>query len=132
MPTIEDAINTYLLTQTAITAYVGANIFHCSAPNNLEEDFIRYQTIDAENIPIEFGDKKTAQPLIQFDVFSKNDSNALAISYALVDALHGFSGSLATGLSVIISTVTGPRVIRDQNEEWFHGIIEWKVEYTRS
>ena len=132
MATIEDAINTYLLTQSTITAYVGNDIYHCAIQENLETDYIRYQMIIASNDPVEFADKTTAQPTFQFDIFSKNDSSALAIGNALVTALHGFSGSLATGINVVTSMARGPLIMRDgTDEQWYHGIVEWNPEYAR-
>jgi hypothetical protein len=135
MATIEDAINTWMLTQTAITAYVGTNIFHCAltpAEQGCETDYIRYQMVIPSNEPYAFTDSNTAQPMFQFDIFSKNDASCIAIGNLLATALNRFVGTLASGLVVIFSTAAGPMVIRDpSDEEWFHGIVEWTPEYER-
>jgi len=135
MATIEDAINTFLLTQTAITAYVGADIYHCALPpdrSSLATDYIRYQMVIPSNEPYAFGDTDTAQPMFQFDIFSKNDASCIAIGNLLATALNRYSGALATGLTVIYSVAAGPMVMRDtSDEDWYHGVIEWTPEYER-
>jgi hypothetical protein len=136
MANIETSIYTYLLTQTAITAYVGTDIFPIDADTPPETDYIRFNVVVPRNDSVEFGDKTSAQPMIQFDVFSKRADNALAISNLLVTAFHGFSGSLGSGLNTVTtSSARGPMVIRDTSTAewngWYHGIVEWEVEYTR-
>jgi hypothetical protein len=132
MATIEGALYTFLTTNSGIAAFVGTDIYPFSAPDLIDTDFIRYQVVSPSNIPQAFGDVTTAQPTIQIDIFSKDSSHALDIGNLVVTALHGFDGSLATGINVTVSTARGPRVTRDSSDEqWFHGIVEWEVEYTR-
>ncbi|MGV0982625.1 MAG: hypothetical protein ACOYB0_09710 [Polynucleobacter sp.] len=135
MATIEDAINTWILTQSSITAYVGTNIFHCAltpAEQGCQTDYIRYQMVIPSNEPYAFADTNTAQPMFQFDIFSKNDANCIAIGNLLATALNRFSGTLATGLTVIHSIAAGPMVRRDSSDdEWFMGVVEWTPEYER-
>lgn len=132
MATIEDSINTYILAQSSITAYVGIDIYHCAAPDGIETDFIRYQVISPANDPYAFGNTNTAQPEIQFDIFSKNDASCLAIGNLLATALNRFSGSMGSSQSnVIYSTASGPMIMRDVDEQWYHGIVYWTPEYER-
>lgn len=131
MAYIEDSINTWLLTQTAITAYIGSDIYHAAVADSLETDHIRYQSIVPSNEPYAFGTYDTAQPQIQFDIFSKNDSNCLAIGNLLATALNRFTGTMGSN-NVIFSTASGPVVMRDtSNEQWYHGIVYWNPEYER-
>jgi hypothetical protein len=131
MATIENALYNFITSQNSIAAYVGTDVYPFAAPDLLETDFIRYQIITPSNDPVEFSDKVTAQPTIQIDVFSKSAANCLAIGNLLVTALHGFKGTLDTGLVVTTSFADGPMVMRDADEQWYHGIIYWEVEYTR-
>lgn len=135
MATIEDSINTYLLTQSSITAYVGSRIYCIDADQDETQDYIRYQMVIPSNEPYSFGDTNTAQPRFQFDVFSKSKANCLAIGNLLVTALNRFIGTLAVGTIVIFSTANGPMVTRDTSSEewngWYHGVVEWKPEYER-
>jgi len=131
MATIEDAINTWMLTQTAITAYIGGDVYFGSVAEGLETDHIRYQMTTPSNEPYAFGTTDTAQPEFQFDIFSKNATSCIAIGNLLATALNRFTGSLATGLNVIYSVAAGPRVIRDTDEQWWHGIVSWVPEYER-
>jgi len=133
MATIEASINTYLAAQSSITAYVGTDIYHGAAPDLIETDFIRYQLIMPSNEPYAFGTTDTAQPEIQFDVFSKSDTNCIAIGNLLASALNRFSGAVGTsGNNVISSIASGPMVMRDEtDEQWWHGIVYWTPEYER-
>ena len=132
MATLEGALYTYLAADSGIAAYVGTDIYLFAAPDLIDTDFIRYQIIAPSNIPQEFGDVTTAQPTVQLDVFSKDASRALSIGNLIVTALHGFDGTLATGIVVTTSMARGPMVMRDtSDEQWYHGIVEWTVEYTR-
>ena len=131
MATLEGSLYTYLTTNSGIAAFVGTDIYPFAAPDLIETDYIRYQIIAPSNIPQEFGDVTTAQPTVQIDIFSKDASNALDIGNLIVTALHGFDGSLS-GVNVTTSIARGPMVIRDSSDEqWYHGIVEWTVEYTR-
>jgi hypothetical protein len=132
MATLEDALYTFLTTNSGIAALVGADVYMFAAPDLIETDFIRYQIVVPSNTPQEFGDTTTAQPTVQIDIFSKDASHALDIGNLVLAALHGFDGSLATGITVTTSTARGPMVMRDtSDEQWYHGIVEWDVEYTR-
>lgn len=132
MATLEGALYTYLAADSGIAAYVGTDIYAFAAPDMIETDFIRYQIVVPSNTPQAFGDVTTAQPTLQIDIFSKDSSRALAIGNLVVTALHGFDGTLATGITVTTSTARGPMVMRDtSDEQWYHGIVEWDVEYTR-
>lgn len=133
MATLETAIKTWLLTQSAITAYVGSDVYHAARPEGLETDYICYEIIYPSNNPYCFGTTNTAQPVVQFDIFSKNDTSCHTIGNALVTALMFFEGTLDTGLNVISTLDTkGPMVTRDRSDEqWFHGIVEWQPEYER-
>jgi len=133
MATIEESINTWLLAQATITAYVGADIYHASRPQGLETDYICYEMIIPSNEPYAFGDTDTAQPSFQFSIFSKRDDSCIAIGNLLVSALNRYSGSLGTGGNVVINSIArGPMVRRDESDEtWFMGIVEWEPEYDR-
>ena len=132
MATLEDAINTYILTQSAITAYVGTDVFFGAGGELLESDYIRYVMISPSNEPYAFGTTDTAQPTMQFDIFSKDDSRCTEIGTLLATVLNRFQGTLATGLNVINSAASGPMVIRDpRDEQWWHGIVYWTPEYER-
>jgi len=131
MATIEAAINTWMLTQTAITAYIGSDVYYGAAPDELDTDHIRYQLVTPSNEPYSFSSTNTAQPEIQFDIFSKNASSCVAIGNLLATALNRFTGALTTDLNVIFSVASGPRVVRDQDEQWWHGMVYWTPEYER-
>jgi Na+-driven multidrug efflux pump len=129
--TIEDAIYTWMLTQTGITAYVGTDIYFGSTAEGLESDHIRYQLVSPSNEPYSFGTTNTAQPDIQFDIFSKNAASCIAIGNLLATALNRFTGALTSELNVIFSTASGPQVRRDADEQWWHGMVFWTPEYER-
>lgn len=133
MATLEDSIYTYLLSQSSITAYVGDRIYFVDSEQDETQDYIRYGVVVPSNSPVSFSDTTTAQPLVQFDVFSQSKANALTIANLLVTALHGFSGTLGVGgNTVTTSTADGPVVIADESAPgWYHGIVDWRVEYTR-
>lgn len=133
MATLEDSIYAYLLSQSAITAYVADRIYFAETAAAETQDYIRYAVVIPSNRPVSFSDTTTAQPVVQFDVFSQSKGNALAIANLLVTALHGFSGTLGTGgNTVTTSTADGPVVIADESAPgWYHGIVDWRVEYTR-
>jgi len=132
MATLEDELGTKLAATSTITSYVGSDIYFCDRAELLETDNIRYQIISPSNDPVEFGDTYTAQPTVQIDAFSKDASRALAIGNAVVSALHGFRGTLATSIVVTLSTADGPIVSKDaSDEQWYHAIVYWTVEYTR-
>lgn len=131
MATLESELYTKLTTTAAIAAYVGTDVYFCAAPDLLETDFIRYQIASPSNEPVEFSDTYTAQPTVQIDVFSKDASRVLALGNLIVTALHGFKGTLASSIIVTTSQADGPMIMRDADEQWYHGIIYWEVEYTR-
>jgi len=132
--TLEDALTTYLLTQTSITAYT-SDIFFIDSMQDLQTDYIRFYVTGPRNDMMGFGDRTRAQPVVQLDVFSTSEVNALAICNAIFVALHGYQGTLATGLTVVTSSASGPMVIRDTSAQewngWYHGIVNWNVEYIR-
>jgi hypothetical protein len=133
MATLEGSIYTYLAAHSAISAYVGMDIYHGAAPDLIETDFIRYQVIVPSNEPYAFGTTDTAQPEVQFDIFSKSDANCIAIGNLLATALNRFTGAVGTsGNNVIFSRSSGPMVMRDaSDEQWWHGIVYWTPEYER-
>jgi hypothetical protein len=133
MATIEDSINTYVLAQSGITAYIGQDIYHATRPDGLDTDYICYEMTVPSNEPYAFDNTNTAQPWFQFSIFSKSDARAIAIGNLLVDALNRFTGSLGTSCNIVIySTAKGPQVTRDtSDEQWFMGIVEWEPEYER-
>lgn len=133
MATIEESINTYILAQSSITAYIGNDLYHAARPDGLETDYITYEMTVSSNEPYAFGNTDTAQPWFQFSIFSKNDSRCIAIGNLLASALNRFSGSMGTSSSVVIYSVArGPMVTRDRSDEqWYMGIVEWYPEYER-
>lgn len=133
MATIEDSINTYVLAQSSITAYIGADIYHAARPDGLETDYITYEMTVPSNEPYAFGNTNTAQPWFQFSIFSKSDARCIAIGNLLADALNRFSGSLGTSSNTVIYSISrGPMVTRDRSDEqWYMGIVEWMPEYER-
>jgi hypothetical protein len=133
MATLESAIYNWAITKTTLTAYVGLDIYPFAAPDLIETDYIRYQLITISNEPWSFTSHHSAQPMVQFDIFSKDASRALACGNVLADLLNRFQGSLDTGLTVHFSKASGPMVLRDpSDEQWYHAIVEWEVEYERS
>lgn len=133
MATLENSIYTYLLAQSSLTAYVGDRIFWPAKDPEVTEDYICYQVAIASNPSTAFGDTTTGNPLVQFDVYSMDPGRALAIGNLLVTLLHGFSGALGTGgNTVTLSSADGPMVFPDDSAEgWYHGVVDWRTEYTR-
>jgi len=132
MAMIESALYNNLLTQASITGYVGSNIYSVDAPvdRNIQTDYIRYQVITRDNDPLYFGLTKCGEVNIQIDTFSKLQANCIAIGMELITILNRFSGTLDTGITVHFSTISGPTVAKDtSDEQWYHGINEWKGEY---
>jgi hypothetical protein len=101
---IEQALMTYLLAQSGITALVGQRIYFVIAPQETAKPYIVVTKIDAPEVGSHDGPAELASPRFQLSVFAVTYSAAKNISAAIKTALDGYSGTMggAGGLHVDI------------------------------
>ena len=135
---IEKDLETYLLTQSSVTDWVGtgagARIYYTKVPDSLAENeaypYIVYFSIAANGEQQYLGIKAT-EALIQFSVFHTHPTNGLTLANAVFDALSAYHGSPGSKKIYYISA-NGPRVFRDQDyDNLYQYIIDVTVDYER-
>lgn len=94
---IEDKIRDRLLTNTALTAKIGQNIFVNEAPQGLTGSYVVYLLVS--EIPIHTNTDVSDELIIQYSVFADRYADARGIAKVIRDDLDRFTGNLG-GISV--------------------------------
>ena len=129
--TLEQGIGVKLRATVAVTAYTSTRIYWLSAPDNATLPYIVYRVVSQENEGDEGGDAKDSTALVQFDIWSKDQYDALGISGALISTLEAYSGGF-DGINVTRVTTNGPQQLRDPDfPTMFHFIIDADMTFYR-
>jgi len=99
---IEQALMTYLLTQTGITDYIGRRIYFVEAPQETEQPYMVINKISGVRKNSHEGNSHLAHPRFQFSVFGSKYSDCKNIISALQTSLQGYSGTMGGGGGVYV------------------------------
>uniref|UniRef100_A0A6M3JYL9 DUF3168 domain-containing protein n=1 Tax=viral metagenome TaxID=1070528 RepID=A0A6M3JYL9_9ZZZZ len=99
---IEQALMTYLLAQTTITAYVGRRIYFVEATQPTEQPYMVISKISGVRLQSHEANTHLAHPRFQFTVFAEAYSDAKGCISALQTSLQGYSGTMGGVSGVVV------------------------------
>ena len=131
---IEKDLETYLLTQTSVTDWIGTKLYYTTVPDALPENeaypYIVYFTVFS-NGELQYLGTRSSETLVQFSVFHTHPPNGLTLSNAVFDALSAYHGTPGSKKIYYISA-NGPRVLRDPDyDNIYQFIVDVTVNYER-
>lgn len=109
---IEQALMTYLLAQSGITALVSTRIHFARAPQDVANPYIIVIKIDAPREHSHDGSSQLAHPRFQLSIFASTYSQAKNIAAAVQAALQGYSGTMGGAGGVAVGNV----LYEDEND----------------
>lgn len=92
---IEEALRTYLLTKTALTALVSTRIFPDDISDGAALPCVVYQKISDVKLHTHDGQNKLEKPMMQYTAKAATKASAKAISKQLKLALCDYKGTLS-------------------------------------
>ena len=135
---IEKDLETYLLTQTSVTSWIGtganARIYWTNAPDSVASSesypYIVYFTV-AANGELQYLGTRSSETLVQFSIFDTHPYNGLTLANAVFDAMSAYHGTPGDKTIYYISA-NGPRVFRDPDyDNLYHYVVDVTVDYER-
>lgn len=115
---------TAILTDSALCAIIGENVFADVAAGNASAPYIVYQTISDNSQTTFDGVRNVAFPLVQFACWAKTKSGAIDLASKLKTAIEGKTlagdSNVSLGFSNQISS-------RDQQTKLFCEIVDYRV-----
>ena len=124
---IEQALYTYLTTDTATTSpggAVGGRIFFAHADPDTARPYIVFRTVSDPHEAFAFGQANSGQPRVQFSVFDDDRFNVLSIAQKLREKLRFYSAGTMDSMTVHAIQVGGTVLLREPNEDVYQGIVD--------
>lgn len=134
--TIDEAVRTYLMTQTAVTAKVGTSpssrIYPVEAPAGAALPYIVYGVIGRNEGRIQ--EVKNYRQYYQFSCYSSTGySDAMAIAEAVADAFYHKPNAGYTGIHLISAALAGVRALPyDQETKVYGAVADVVLEYIKT
>ena len=113
-----------ILTDTALCAIIGENVFADVAPGNTPAPFIVYQQISESGETTFDGIRNVTFPLVQFSCWAKTKSNAIDLVSKLRTAIEGRN---LTGDSNASLAFSNQNSTRDQQTKLFGEMVDYRV-----
>lgn len=127
--TIEEAVHTYALADSNITAVIGNRFFFAEAEENASLPYVYYFAVSDPHEPFAFGETASGQVRIQFTGVSADRYAALSLGNLIVDRFHLFGGTTMDGITVESIKCTGPIVLRPADQDVFQVIVDAVIIY---
>ena len=134
--TIESDIRVLVRSLAGVTAYIGtttsARCYYVRVPENVTVTYpyIVYSTVSVNGGLIYLG-TRTADALIQFDVYHTHIQDGLDLANALFDGLSAYHGKPSAKTIIYVSCM-GPRLLKDPDyDNVYRYVIDAEVRYDR-
>jgi hypothetical protein len=98
----EQALMTYLLDQSAITALVNTKIYFTRAPQDVDQPYIVVFKVSGPRVHSHDGGSGLANPQFQLSIFASSYGTAKEIAAAIQSALQGYTGTMGGGSGVFV------------------------------
>lgn len=109
---IEQALMTFLLAQSGITALVGDRIHYARAPQDVASPYLVISKISGLREHSHDGSAHLASPRFQFSAFAETYGAAKVVITAVQEALQGYSGTMGGDDGVFV----GGAFYEDEND----------------
>ena len=109
---IEEALMTFLLSKTTITAYVGQRIHFVQAPQAVARPYIVVSKVDAPREHSHDGSSQLAHPRFQLSIFAPTYGEAKNIAAAVQAQLQGYTGTMGGEGGVAVQNT----IYEDEND----------------
>ena len=113
-----------ILTDSALCAIIGGNIFADVAAGNVAAPYIVYQAVSESGETTFDGVRNVAFPLVQFSCWASSKSNAIDLASKLRAAIEGRN---LTGESNVSLSFSNQNSTRDQQTKLFCESIDYRV-----
>ena len=101
---IEEALSSYLLTQSGLTALIADRLYHITAPQDVEAPYIVYFKVSSIPERAHDGFPNLYTSRFQFSIFADTDYVAVQIKEQLQTALHCKVGLIGTSPGVYVGS----------------------------
>ena len=118
-----DIVNA-ILTDSALCAIIGGNIFADVAAGNVKAPYIVYQAVSESGETTFDGIRNVTFPLVQFSCWAATKSNAIDLASKLRTAIEGRN---LTGESNVSLSFSNQNSTRDQQTKLFCESIDYRV-----
>ncbi|MDD4986375.1 MAG: DUF3168 domain-containing protein [Dehalococcoidales bacterium] len=102
---IEQALMTFLLAQSGITALVGDRIHFVRAPQDVAHPYLVISKVDDPGMHSHDGPVKLGDPRLQFSAFAETYGAAKLVTAAVKTALNGYKGTMGGDGGVFVGGV---------------------------
>ncbi len=128
---IEEALMTYLLADTTITAYVGERIFYAHVDwQDVETPYLVVTKISGVREHSHDGSSHLAHPRFQIAIFSTSYSSCKSIAAVIQTALQGYSGTMSSGVDVGAIFYENETDLYDSETSLFQVITDYIIWHT--
>jgi len=105
--TIQTALNSYLLTQSTITAIVAAEVYQGFAPEGATLPRIVFSRVSRQAFDHLGGASGLVRSRVQIDSYATTPDAAQTLAEAIRATLHGYSGSMGSEALIVRSSTIG-------------------------
>lgn len=126
---IEQALMTFLLSQTSITDLVSQRIYFVKAPQKTETPYMIITKVSGLREHSHGGASELAGPKFQFSVFDGTYSGVKNILAALQAALQGYTGSMggSGGVCVHAAFYDNEKDLYEEETGLHHGVADYII-----
>ncbi len=117
---IEEALRTYVIGVTAVSALIGSRFYPLRIPENPTYPAVTYQRISGPRIRSHTGPSNLAYPRFQLDCYGATYLSAKASATALRVALDGYKGLMGT-------VAVGSVLLMDDRDDYDPATRIWRV-----
>jgi hypothetical protein len=126
---IEQALLTYLLTQSGLTALVASRIYYVKAPQDVTEPYIIMLKVSSPRNHSYDGSSHLAESRFQFSIFATTYKETKDIAIQLQNALQGKTGNIGTAPGVDVGGIfyDNETDLYEVETGLFHCAVDYRV-----
>ena len=135
MAEIEEALRTYLLTKTALTALVSTRIYPDFIPPDAAFPCVQYFKVSDIKSHTHNGQIDLEMPNVQYTAYATTKAGARAVRDQIKTALCDYSGTLSDveiAYITLINALSGAETSADGTQKIFTEDLEFQVVFRRS
>lgn len=129
MANIEGDLRTFVLASAgSVVSYVSSAMYLIEAPQEVDYPYIVYTPISDPMESVSFDRTTTRSPRFQFDIYSDDMGELIAIENALVSRLRWYQGSVSSIVAENIS-VANMFKVRQEGTQAFRSVVDAIITY---
>lgn len=128
---IYEALTTYLLTQTGLTALIGNRIYPDEAPEGETLPYVVYINISDVKDHLFTGQQTLERPVYQYTVYAADKDAASDVAEQIKAALSEYSGTMS-GITVQYIGLMNELPSRDRELKIYYHDLEYEVFFIKS